>query len=119
MSASSKPWDNELVSRWLEARIEAAGRDQATADRRGYGAEDDYDKAAAEEWVCRSLRAVARESGQAAFALRIKQLLDQEGYQITGIHDDRRVERHVRATLRKIAKMAKANEGFENRLRYQ
>ena len=119
MSVSSKPWDNALVLSWLEARIEAAARDQATADRRGYGAEDDYDKAAAEEWVCRSLRASAHGSEQAAFALRIKQLLDQEDYRITGIHDDRRVERHVRATLRKIAKMAKANEGFENRLRYQ
>jgi len=119
MSVSSKPWDNELVSRWLEARIEAAARDQAAADSRGYGSEDDYDKAAAEEWVCRSLRAAARESDQATFAFRIKQLLDQEDYRITGIHDDRRVERHVRATLRKIAKMTKANEGFENRLRYQ
>jgi hypothetical protein len=119
MSASSKPWDSELVSMWLEARIEAAARDQATADRQGYGAEDDYDKAAAEEWVCRSLRAAARESEQASFALRIKQLLDQEDYRITGIHDDRRVERHVRGTLRKIAKMTKANEGFENKLRYQ
>ena len=119
MSVSTKPWDNELVLRWLDARIEAAARDQAAADRRGYGAEDDYDKAAAEEWVCRSLRDVARESEQAAFTFRIKQLLDQEDYRITGIHDDRRVERHVRATLRKIARMAKANEGFENRLRFQ
>lgn len=119
MSVSSKPWDNELVFMWLEARIEAAARDQAAADRRGYGAEDEYDKAAAEEWVCRSLKAIARESEQPAFAHRIKQLLDQDNYRITGIHEDRRVERHVRATLRKIAKMTKANEGFENRLRYQ
>ncbi|MCJ2184236.1 hypothetical protein MTR62_16275 [Novosphingobium sp. 1949] len=119
MSASPKPWDNELVANWLEARIEAASRDQAAADRRGYGADDEYDKAAAEEWVCRKLRLAGREGDQASFAQAIKQFLDQDDYRITGIHDDRRVERHVRSILRKIAKMAKANEGFENRLRYQ
>lgn len=43
----------------------------------------------------------------------------QDEYRISGIHDDRRFERYVRASLRKIAKMTKANEGFDNRLRYQ
>lgn len=118
-SDPAKAWDGQLVTRWLDARIDAAAREQAVADRRGYGAEDDYDKAAAEEWVCRNLRKAATEGDQAAFAERIKQLLAREDYPVTGAHDDRRVERNVRATLRKIAKMAKANEGFENTLRYQ
>ena len=119
MTVSPKAWDSEQVSKWLAARIDAASRDQAVADRRGYDAQDDYDKAAADEWVCRNLQAAARGGEQTAFAARIKQLLDQDDYRVTGIHDDRRVERHIRANLRKIARMTKANDGFENTLRYQ
>ncbi|MET0137102.1 MAG: hypothetical protein ABW192_01815, partial [Sphingobium sp.] len=74
---------------------------------------------AAEEWVCRSLKAAADKGDQASFANSIKQLLAQDEYRITGIYDDRRVERHVRANLRKLMKMTKAIEGFENMLRYQ
>jgi hypothetical protein len=40
-------------------------------------------------------------------------------YQATGVNDDVRFERHVRSHLRKLAKMTKANEGFEKTLRYQ
>lgn len=119
MTAEPRPWDSQQVAGWLEARIEAAARDQVAADRKGYDARDDYDLAAAEEWACRALMATARQGDQAALAQKIKQLLAQDEYRITGIHDDRRTERHIRAHLRKIAKMAKANEGFENRLRYQ
>lgn len=119
MSASSKTWNGELVFRWLESRIDAAARDQAAADKQGYQAQDEYDKAAAEEWVCRSLTSAAHTAEQAVFADRIKQLLAQDEYRITGIHDDRRVERHIRSNLRKIAKMTKMNEGFGNTLRYQ
>jgi hypothetical protein len=50
MSDLSKAWDGELVRKWLERRLEASKLDQAAADRRGYEAQDDYDKAAAEEW---------------------------------------------------------------------
>ena len=119
MSILSKAWDGELVRKWLECRIDAARLDQAVADKRGYEAQDDYDKAAAEEWVCRGLRAIANKDDQAAFADRLKQLLGQDEYRITGIYDDRRFERYVRANLRKLTKMTKANEGFENTLRYQ
>ena len=48
---ASKAWDGELVRKWLESRVGAARLDQAAADRRGYEARDDYDKAAAEAWV--------------------------------------------------------------------
>ncbi|MDP3550998.1 MAG: hypothetical protein Q8R81_11450 [Novosphingobium sp.] len=119
MSIPSKTWNSEQVCKWLECRIDAARLDQAAADRRGYEAQDDYDKAAAEEWVCRGLMAVASKDDQAAFADRLKQLLGQDEYPVTGIYDDRRFERHVRANLRKLTKMTKANEGFENTLRYQ
>jgi monoamine oxidase len=119
MSVAPKPWDGEQVRTWLESRIAAARLDQAAADQRGYSAQDDYDKAAAEEWACRAVTPAARKNDQAAFADRLKQLLTQDEYPVTGIYDDRRFERHVRACLRKLAGMTKANTGFENTLRYQ
>lgn len=119
MSGSSKEWDGELVRRWLESRFEAARFEQAAADKRGYEAQDDYDKAAAEEWVCRTLKTDGRTDDQAAFAAQLKELLTQDEYRITGIYDDRRFDRHVRANLRKLAKMTKTNDGFANTLRYQ
>ena len=119
MTAASTSWDGSLVRTWLDRRLAAARLDQAAADRRGYAAADDYDKAAAEEWVCRALQAGRHADDQTAFAAQVKTLLGQEEYRMTGIHDDRRFDRNVRATLRKIAKMTKANEGFANTLRYQ
>ena len=50
---------------------------------------------------------------------RLKELLAEDEYRTTGIHDDRRFDRYVRANLRKLAKMTKANDGFANTLRYQ
>ena len=99
--------------------VAAAKLDQAAADRRGYEAQDDYDKAAAEEWVCRVLNSAGRTDDQAAFAAQLKELLAQDEYRTTGNHGDRRFDRYVRANLRKIAKMTKANDGFANTLRYQ
>lgn len=116
---ASVAWDGELVRTWLQSRCAAARLDAAAADRRGYEARDDYDKAAAEEWVCRTLLTGGRCDDRPAFAAHLKQLLGQDDYPITGVHDDRRVDRHVRAGLRKIAKMTKANEGFANTLRYR
>lgn len=119
MSNPSKTWDGELVRKWLERRFNASKLDQAAADRRGYEAQDEYDKAAAEEWVCRALQEADCANEQATFARRVKDLIGQEEYRVTGIYDDTRFERHVRGQLRKLAKMAKANEGFEKTLRYQ
>ncbi len=56
---------------------------------------------------------------QQALARRIKELLAQDEYRATGIYDDARFERHVRGQLRKLARMTKANEGFDKILRYQ
>ena len=119
MSNPSKPWDGDLVRKWLERRLAASKLDQAAADRRGYEARDEYDKAAAEEWVCRALQAGDCTHDQAVFAGRLKALIGQDDYPATGIHDDMKFERHVRGQLRKVAKMTKANEGFEKTLRYQ
>jgi hypothetical protein len=119
MGGSSHRWDSDLVREWLESRSNAARIEQAAADKGGHEAQDDYDKAAAEEWVCLTLKAAGHADDQAAFAERIKQLLARDEYRITGIYDDRRYDRYVRANLRKLAKMTKANDGFANTLRYQ
>jgi hypothetical protein len=119
MSNPSKAWDGDLVRKWLERRLAASKLDQAAADRRGSEAQDECDKAAAEEWVCHALQAADCANTQAAFATRLKELIAQDEYRATGIYDDTRFERHVRGQLRKLAKMTKANEGFEKTLRYQ
>ena len=87
VGALSKPWDGELVRRWLQSRFEAARIEQAAADKRGYEAQDDYDKAAAEEWVCRTLKAAGCTDDQAAFAAQLKELVAQDEYRITGIYE--------------------------------
>jgi len=119
MTTPPKPWDGEQVRKWLERRFEVSRLDQAAADRRGYDARDDYDKAAAEEWACRALKGAECSNDQAAFASRLKELIGQDDYPATGIYDDDRFERHVRTYLRKLARMTKANEGFEKMLRHQ
>ncbi|VXC99355.1 hypothetical protein [Sphingomonas sp. 8AM] len=119
MNEASTAWDPGLVQTWLERRCAAARLDQVAADRRGYEARSDYDDAAAEEWVCRALLASGRVDDRVAFAAHIKMLLGQDDFPITGIYDDRRFERSVRAHLRTIAKMTKANDGFANTLRYK
>jgi hypothetical protein len=119
MSNPLKAWDGSQIQTWLERRLKASKLDQATADRRGYEARDDYDKAAAEEWVCRALPGAECTMEQAALARHLKDLINQDDYPATGIHDDVRFERHVRAYLRNLGKITKANEGFDKTLRYQ
>jgi hypothetical protein len=119
MTEPLKPWDGDRVRKWLDRRFEASRLDQAAADRRGYEARDDYDKAAAEEWVCRMLKNVDCMHEQAVFAKRLKELIGQDEYLATSIYDDARFERHVRSHLRRLVKMTKANEGFEKTLHHQ
>lgn len=118
MTTPPKPWNGELVRKWLDRRLDASRLDQAAADRRGYEAQGEYDEAAAEEWVCRALKDADCTNDQAAFARRLKELIGQDDYPVTSIYDDARFERHVRAHLRKLAKMTKTNEGFEKTLRW-
>jgi len=112
MSHPSIPWNGEQVRKWLERRFEASKLDQAAADRRGYDAQDEYDKAAAEEWLCPALKGADSTNEQATFAAHLKTLLRQEEYPATGTYDDARFQRQVRSQLRKLAKMTKANEGL-------
>lgn len=119
MNNPSKAWDGEQVRKWLDCRFDASRLDQAAADRRGYDAQDEYDKAAAEEWVCRALKSSQSTNDQAAFQKHLKNLVSQEDYRATGVYDDARFQRNVRGHLRKLAKMTKANEGFEKTLRFQ
>lgn len=119
MVHSTKPWDQQLVETWLERRLAAAKSDQAAADRRGYDAQDEYDKAAAEECVCRALRSSDFAQNQSQLAKRLNDLLRQEEYQTTVIYNDERFARNVRGQIRKLAKLTKSNEGFEKTLRYQ
>ena len=78
MAESSAAW--RLVRKWLESRVQSARLDQAAADRQGYEARDDYDKAAAEESACRALLATDDMADQAGFAKRIKELVAQDDW---------------------------------------
>ena len=117
--SEQKPWDGEIVRQWLESRFVASRSDQDRADRGGRAYEDDYDKAAAEEWVCRVTKGSEATNDQARFGDTLKALLDRDDYLRPGVHDERRFEREVRSYLRKLIKMTKANTGFENRLHHQ
>ena len=79
MSNPSKPWDGVVVRKWLARRLDVSKLDQAAADRRGYEARDEYDKAAAEEWVCRALQAPDCTEEQTPFAQRLKALIGDLG----------------------------------------
>ena len=119
MTEPSKQWDGEIVRKWLESRIVAARADQAAAERSGRGGQDDCDKATAEEMVCALLKGKAATDRQDAFHDELKRLLERDDYVWRGVYDDTRFERHVRTFIRKLAKMTKANTGFENTARYQ
>lgn len=119
MSEGQAPWDPAQVRLWLERRIKAARADQDVADRYGRDREDDYDKAAAEEWVCEQFRHSDAVEDQARFGDALKALLKKDDFYRAGVRSDQRFEREVRAYLRKLAKMAKTNTGFGKTLRYQ
>jgi hypothetical protein len=116
---SETAWQGETVRAWLASRFAASQVDQDRADRRGRDYEDDHDKAAAEEFVCRLARAHPSVEDQARFGIYLKDLLDRDEYNRTGVYSERRFEREVRAYLRKLIKMTKANSGFENTSHFQ
>ena len=118
MAEASTPWDGATVRTWLEKRIVAARADQVTAERAGRGAQDDCDKAAAEEMVCAALKGDAADA-QSAFADALKQLLYREDYVWRGVYDDRRFDRHVRSYIRKLLRMARENSGFHQTRHFQ
>ncbi|MET3710306.1 flagellar motility protein MotE (MotC chaperone) [Sphingomonas trueperi] len=119
MSDVQAPWDAAQVRLWLERRIKAARSDQDVADRYGRDREDEYDKAAAEEWVCEQLRHSDALEDQARLGDALKALLKKDDFYRAGVRNDQRFEREVKAYLRKLIKMAKTNTGFGKTLRYQ
>ncbi len=119
MSGNPKQWDGATVRTWLASRYEAARSDQVAAERYGRERQDDCDKGAAEEMICAMLRSSATTDDRAALAAELKRLLDQETYIWRGVYDDTRFDRHVRAYIKRLARMTKANAGFENLARYQ
>ena len=112
-------WNPDIVRTWLHSRFAASQTDQDLADRRGRDARDDYDKAAAEEWVCRLARTHASIADQAQFGKYLKDLLDRDEFDRTGVYSEQRFEREVKAYLRKLIRMTKTNEGFTNTSHYQ
>lgn len=118
VSDGKKEWNGETVRTWLQSRFEAARSEQDRAINRR-DREDDYDVAAAEEWVCQIAKTNVATDDQDRFAAFLKQLLEKDDYRCTGIYDERRFDRAVRTYLRKLIKMTKANEGFEKLSRYQ
>ena len=112
-------WDGAAVRTWLDSRVAAARADQVAAERHGWARRDECDLAAAEEMVCPLLKRGDAASTQSALVDGIRKLLDRDDYVWRGVYDDRRFDRHVRAYLRKLVRMAKTNDGFANVRRYQ
>ncbi|QJU60436.1 hypothetical protein HL653_03735 [Sphingomonas sp. AP4-R1] len=108
-----------MVRTWLQSRLAAALADQDAADRYGREREDDYDKAAAEEWVCRKTKSSDATGDQQRFGEMLKALLDEDDFYRIGVRNEKRFEREVRTYLRKLIKMTKTNSGFEKLSRYQ
>jgi hypothetical protein len=119
MREPPKEWDGMVVRTWLESRIAAARADQVMAERYGRERQDECDQAAAEEMICAALNSEKATNLQADFVLALKALLDRDDYIWRGVYNDARFDRHARTYVRKVMKMAKANEGFENITRYQ
>lgn len=118
-AGEAAPWDGALVRTWLASRIAAARADQVAAERYGRERQDDCDKAAAEEMICSAVNTERATATQAGFGDELKRWLDRDDFVWRGVYDDDRFDRHVRTYVRKLIRMAKANQGFANLRRYQ
>ncbi|GGE72005.1 hypothetical protein [Sphingomonas prati] len=119
MVVAAKAWDGGIVRIWLEKRVVAARAEQVSAERGGRAQQDDCDKATAEEMVCTLLKGKPAVDDQQAFAGELRALLERDDYVWRGVYDDTRFDRHVRTFVRKLIRMAKTNDGFENVAHYQ
>ncbi|WP_242138280.1 hypothetical protein [Sphingomonas sp. TREG-RG-20F-R18-01] len=117
--AVSKAWDGATVRKWLDSRVVAARSEQVSAERGGRDRQDDCDKAAAEEMVCALLKAKSATPTQAEVLDALAALLDRAEFVWAGVYNDTRFDRHVRAFAKKVVRMAKASDGFENVAHYQ
>ncbi|RVT90319.1 hypothetical protein [Sphingomonas crocodyli] len=111
-------WDGAHVRAWLERQSVKARRDQDVATRHGRDREDEFDQALAREYVCRRSCNDAATHAQDGFLAHLKGLLAQGEHHITGAHDDRRIQRQVRACLQSLVKKAKTNSGFDSFARF-
>jgi hypothetical protein len=119
MEFVARSWDGAVVRTWLESRVVAARADQVVAERGGRDRQDDCDKASAEEMIC-SLAAKSRAEGsQATLLAELTGLLNRHEYVWPGVYNDARFDRHARAFIKKLVRMAKANDGFGNVAHYQ
>jgi len=119
MSKAKSTWDGEIVRKWLESRFAASQYDQDYADRKGRGYQDDYDKAAAESFVCHLTKSSEKTNDQERFIAFLTEQLGKEEYRYAGVYDDQRFERAVRKYLRNLIRKAKTNEDFDNLSRFQ
>lgn len=115
----SKEWNGAAVRKWLESRVIAAQIDQVAAERGGRDRQDDCDKATAEEMVCSTLKSKESTNIREAFSDDLRSLLNRDEYVWRGVYNDTRFDRHVRSFVRKLIKMTKTNDGFENTAHYQ
>jgi len=69
--------------------------------------------------ICTLLMQRQAYDDQPAFLDALKQMSDREDHVWRGVYDDRRFDRHVRAYIRKLLKMAKDYAGFDRTGRYQ
>lgn len=115
----TKAWDAAAVRKWLESRVAAARSDQVSAQRGGRDREDDCDKAAAEEMVCAFLKAKVSLESQPGMIEELRIFLARDDYLWSGVYNDTRFDRHVRAYAKKLVRMAKTNDGFERTGHYQ
>lgn len=56
--------------------------------------------------------------GQAALVDALKALLERDDFVWRGVYDDGRFDRHARGYVRKLIKMARANDGWADLRRY-
>jgi len=59
------------------------------------------------------------EVSQATLLGELRALLNRHEYVWPGVYNDKRFDRHARAFIKKLVRMAKANDGFGNVAHYQ
>ena len=119
MSTLQGEWNGEIVRTWLESRFEASLANQKWAKAHGSERDDDFDKAAAEEWVCRMIKSSSATDYQWKFREELEDLLRLDEFRFVGVRNQARFKREVRTLIRKLIRMTNENIGFENTSRFQ
>jgi hypothetical protein len=68
--------------------------EQVEVDKRGYEAQDTYDKAAAEEWVCRTLKTPGAPMIRRRLLRSSRSFSRKMSIGLPGVYDDRRFDRY-------------------------